>query len=56
MAKVKNTKWYKIVYGNGVYVAVGSNAIDSNAAYSTDGINWIPVNTTVYSIQSLCSW
>lgn len=54
MAKVKNTKWNKIVYGNGVYVAVGSNAIDSNAAYSTDGINWIPVNTTVYSIMSLC--
>lgn len=54
MAKVKNTQWHKIVYGNGVYVAVGSNAIDSNAAYSTDGINWIPVNTTVYSIRSLC--
>lgn len=54
MAKVKNTKWNKIVYGNGVYVAVGSNATDSNAAYSTDGINWIPVNTTVYSIESLC--
>ena len=54
MAKVKDTKWNKIVYGNGVYVAVGSNAIDSNAAYSTDGINWIPVNTTVYSIISLC--
>ena len=54
MAKVKNTQWNKIVYGNGVYVAVGSNAIDSNAAYSTDGINWIPVNTTVYSIRSLC--
>lgn len=35
-------------------MAVGSNAIDSNAAYSTDGINWIPVNTTVYSIRSLC--
>lgn len=54
MAKVKNTKWNKIVYGNGVYVAVGSNVIDSNAAYSTDGINWIPVNTTVYNIISLC--
>lgn len=54
MAKVKNTKWNKIVYGNGVYVAVGSNVTDSNAAYSTDGINWIPVNTTVYSITSLC--
>lgn len=54
MAKVKDTQWNKIVYGNGVYVAVGSNAIDSNAAYSTDGINWIPVNTTVYSIRSLC--
>lgn len=54
MAKVKNTQWNKIVYGNGVYVAVGSNAIDSNAAYSTDGINWIPVDTTVYSISSLC--
>lgn len=54
MAKVENTKWRKIVYGNGVYVAVGSNAIESNAAYSTDGINWIPVNTTVYSIESLC--
>lgn len=54
MAKVKNTQWNKIVYGNGVYVAVGSNVTDSNAAYSTDGINWIPVNTTVYSIRSLC--
>lgn len=54
MAKVKDTQWNKIVYGNGVYVAVGSNATDSNAAYSTDGINWIPVNTTVYSIISLC--
>lgn len=54
MAKVKNTEWYKIVYGNGVYVAVGSNPTDSNAAYSTDGINWIPVDTTVYSIRSLC--
>lgn len=54
MAKVKNTQWNKIVYGNGVYVAVGSNVTDSNAAYSTDGINWIPVNTTVYSISSLC--
>lgn len=54
MAKVKDTKWNKIVYGNGVYVAVGSNVMDSNAAYSTDGINWIPVNTTVYSITSLC--
>lgn len=54
MAKVKDTQWDKIVYGNGVYVAVGSNATDSNAAYSTDGINWIPVNTTVYSIISLC--
>lgn len=54
MAKVKNTKWNKIVYGNGVYVAVGSNLTDSNAAYSTDGINWIPVDTTVYSISSLC--
>lgn len=54
MAKVKDTQWNKIVYGNGVYVAVGSNAADSNAAYSTDGINWIPVNTTVYSIISLC--
>lgn len=54
MAKVKDTQWNKIVYGNGVYVAVGSNASDSNAAYSTDGINWIPVNTTVYSIISLC--
>lgn len=54
MAKVKDTQWNKIVYGNGVYVAVGSNVIDSNAAYSTDGINWIPVNTTVYSIRSLC--
>ena len=54
MAKVKNTEWNKIAYGNGVYVAVGSNATDSNAAYSTDGINWIPVNTTVYTIRSLC--
>lgn len=54
MAKVKDTEWNKIVYGNGVYVAVGNNAIDSNAAYSTDGINWIPVNTTVYNIRSLC--
>ena len=54
MAKVKDTSWNKIVYGNGVYVAVGSNATDSNAAYSTDCINWIPVNTTVYSIRSLC--
>lgn len=54
MAKVKNTQWNKIAYGNGVYVAVGSSALDSNAAYSTDGINWIPVNTTVYSISSLC--
>lgn len=54
MAKVKNTKWNKIVYGNGVYVAVGSNVTDSNAAYSTDGINWIPVNTIVYDIESLC--
>lgn len=54
MAKVKNTKWNKIAYGNGVYVAVGDNASDSNAAYSTDGINWTPVNTTVYSIRSLC--
>lgn len=54
MAKVKNTQWNKIAYGNGVYVAGGSNATDSNAAYSTDGINWIPVNTTVYSIRSLC--
>lgn len=54
MAKVKDTYWHKIAYGNGVYVAVGSNAADSNAAYSTDGINWIPVNTTVYSIRSLC--
>ena len=54
MAKVKNTQWNKIAYGNGVYVAVGSNVADSNAAYSTDGINWIPVNTTVYSIISLC--
>lgn len=54
MAKVKDTKWNKIAYGNGVYVAVGDNASDSNAAYSTDGINWIPVNTTVYSIRSLC--
>lgn len=54
MAKVKNTKWNKIVYGNGVYVAVGSSVMDSNAAYSTDGINWIPVNTTVYNIVSLC--
>lgn len=54
MAKVKNTQWNKIVYGNGVYVAVGSNATDSNAAYSTDGINWIPINTIVYSIRSLC--
>lgn len=54
MAKVKNTEWNKIAYGNGVYVAVGSNVKDSNAAYSTDGINWIPVNTTVYNIRSLC--
>lgn len=54
MAKVKNTEWNKIAYGNGVYVAVGINATDSNAAYSTDGINWIPVNTIVYSIRSLC--
>lgn len=54
MAKVKDTKWNKIAYGNGVYVAVGDSALDSNAAYSTDGINWIPVNTTVYSIRSLC--
>lgn len=54
MAKVKDTTWNKIAYGNGVYVAVGDNASDSNAAYSTDGINWIPVNTTVYSIRSLC--
>lgn len=54
MAKVKNTEWNKIVYGNGVYVAVGSNATDSNAAYSTDGINWTPVDTIVYSIRSLC--
>lgn len=54
MAKVKGTQWNKIAYGNGVYVAVGSNVLDSNAAYSTDGINWIPVNTTVYIIRSLC--
>ena len=54
MAKVKDTRWNKIAYGNGVYVAVGSNATDSNAAYSTDGINWTPVDTIVYSIRSLC--
>lgn len=54
MAKVKDTHWNKIAYGNGVYVAVGSNATDSNAAYSTDGINWIPVDTIVYTIRSLC--
>ena len=54
MAKVKNTNWNKIAYGNGVYVAVGDSVLDSNAAYSIDGINWTPVNTTVYSIRSLC--
>lgn len=54
MAKVKNTNWNKIAYGNGVYVAVGNSVLDSNAAYSIDGINWTPVNTTVYSIISLC--
>ena len=33
--------WESIAYGNGKFVAVGSNG---NAAYSTDGINWTPIN------------
>lgn len=53
MAIVKNTNWRHLVYGNGMYVAGGENAIDSNIAYSTDGINWTPVDTSVYRIDSM---
>lgn len=39
-----NTTWRHIAYGNGIYVASGSDRI----AYSTDGINWtIPSSTNV---------
>ena len=53
MATVKNTKWRHFAYGNGMYVVGGENAIDSNIAYSTDGINWTPVDTSVYRIDSM---
>lgn len=53
MVIIKSTEWLKIAYGNGMYVAVGANALDSNIAYSTNGINWTPVDTIVYSIRAI---
>ena len=36
--------WNGITYGNGVFVAVGTNNVgEKGAIYSRDGINWLPV-------------
>lgn len=37
MANIGSGTWNRITYGNGKYVAVGS---DGDTAYSTDGVNW----------------
>lgn len=38
------SSWNGITYGNGVFVAVGESALNSRAIYSSDGIEWKPVD------------
>ena len=38
------TQWQGVAYGNGKFVAIGSNR---EAAYSSDGITWTRVNNAL---------
>lgn len=38
--KVGTNTWYAISYGNGVYVAIGSDTQNGYITRSTDGTNW----------------
>lgn len=51
MANIGSGTWYSVCYGNGKYVAVGSN---SSAAYSTDGISWNKTTAGSGLLYSVC--
>ena len=52
-SSVNTNIFYKIAYGNGVYVAVGYGFIEAWIATSADGINWVRKTPPNNSIQSI---
>ena len=53
--ELSSNTWSSVCYGNGKYVAI-TNDFDCQFAYSTDGINWTSIDTSIVNSQlaSLC--
>jgi hypothetical protein len=53
--KVGTNTWYAISYGNGVYVAIGSDTQNGYITRSIDGINWTSPKKIIYtSLRAIC--
>lgn len=53
--KVGTNTWYAISYGNGVYVAIGSDTQNGYITRSTDGTNWTsPLKIANTSLSAIC--
>lgn len=53
--KVGTNTWYAISYGNGIYVAIGSDTQNGYITRSSDGINWTsPLKIAKTSLRAIC--